>query len=121
MNLVFRLGLGIVFIGFAFAATPALAQSQEKEKDLDRYEDTVNVILRTHLDEEKEYISLIFDKIKKGELPLKIVDRSLSWVKLNRDRAKYPFVYFERVLRIQAKKIRVSVPPFDFSVYGKKK
>ncbi len=84
------------------------------------YEQQLNAILRTSRAEEREYISNLVAQVRIGTLPSKLIATSFHWVKTKRPDTNYPFIYFERVLRLQAGKIglEAQVPPFDFSIYG---
>ena len=109
-----------VLIGtFAMNSNPAAAQDQEQTAAaLEKYEATINATLRTARDEEKEFISDIFELVAAGTLPKNIVDRSFLWVRKNRMHSSYRFIYFERVLRIHADKLRITIPAFDYSIYN---
>lgn len=87
------------------------------ETELEKYEKQVNMILRTRLDEEKAYVHEVIELIRTGRLPRKLVDKSLGWVRNHCRDNDYYFVYFERVLRRQAKPLGFDVPVFDYDVY----
>ena len=84
------------------------------------YERQLNAILKTRRDEEKLFVKQVVDQVKKNRLPAKLVNTSFEWGRKNRPFTKYPFVYFERVLRLQAKKLGLKnvVPPFDYGIYS---
>ena len=71
-------------------------------------------------DEEKAFVKVVVTNIREGKLPAKLVNTSFQWVRNKRPNTPYPFVYFERVLRLQAAKVKVSeyVPPFDYGIYS---
>ena len=77
-------------------------------------------MLKTRRDEEKEFIGLVVNQIRLGRIPSRLVSTSFEWVRNKRPTTKYPFVYFERVLRLQAGRVGLEneIPPFDFSIYS---
>lgn len=111
--------LGLITISaFGAVLTPATAWSQDFEKlSLEEYEKRLNAILRTRLDAEKEFVKKVVQLVREEKLPRKLVDTSFKWVRNRRPDTNYPFVYFERVLRLQAKRLKYDIPPFDYDVY----
>lgn len=83
------------------------------------YERQLNALLKTRSDEEKKFVSEVVAQVQMGRIPSKLVSTSYQWGRKNRPRTNYPFVYFERVLRIQAKALELEdeIPPFDYSIY----
>ena len=85
-----------------------------------QYEQQLNAILKTRRDEEREFISGIVGQVRTGRLPSKLVQTSFRWVQKKRPDTNFPFIYFERVLRLQATKAGLpnTIPPFDFDIYN---
>ena len=83
------------------------------------YERQLNAILKTRLDEEKMFVAEVVDQVRLGKIPSKLVNTSFDWVLKKRPNTNYPFVYFERVLRLQADRLGIEdeVPEFDYDVY----
>ncbi|MDG1873918.1 MAG: hypothetical protein P8J27_08400 [Mariniblastus sp.] len=83
------------------------------------YEQQLNAILKTRRDEEKEFVSRVVRQVRLGKIPSKLVSTSYGWVRNKRPNTNYPFIYFEKVLRLQAKavKLEAEIPPFDLSIY----
>lgn len=83
------------------------------------YERQLNAILLTRRDEEKQFIKQVVDQVRAGKIPSKLVSTSFDWVRKKRPGTKYPFIYFEKVLRLQAQQLGIAkeIPAFDFSVY----
>ena len=94
------------------------AQQEFSELSLEEYEKQLNAILKTRLPEEKKFVSLVIEEVRKGRISRKLVDTSFKWVRNRRPGTRYPFVYFERVLRLQAKRLNKKIPPFDYSIYS---
>ena len=94
--------------------------SREANAQFFEFERQLNAMLKTRRDEEKEFIGLVVNQIRLGRIPSKLVSTSFEWVRNKRPTTKYPFVYFERVLRLQAERLGLEneIPPFDFSVYS---
>jgi len=83
----------------------------------DQYEQQLNAILKTRREEEREFISQIVALVRTGRLPSSMVQTSFQWVYKKRPATKFPFIYFERVLRIQADTAGFGIPEFDFAIY----
>ncbi len=83
------------------------------------YERQLNALLKTRRDEEKEFVSKIVTLVRMGVIPSKLVSTSYQWGHKNRPNSNYPFIYFEKVIRIQAKAIKLDseIPAFDYSIY----
>ena len=84
------------------------------------FERQLNAILKTRRDEEKEFVGQVVNQIRLGAIPSKLVTTSFKWTRNKRPNTKYPFIYFERVLRLQAERLGMEdeIPPFDFSIYS---
>jgi len=81
------------------------------------YEAKIQALLKTRLNEEKAFVTLVMEKVRAGEIPEKMVETSYKWVLNKHPDTNYPFIYFERVLRIQGDKVGIEIPPFDYEVY----
>jgi hypothetical protein len=97
------------------------AQASTSDDDVELrfqdYEDKIQAILKTRLPEEKEFVTDVLQLVREGKLPERIVETSYKWALNKHPDSNYPFVYFERVLRIQANKLKIELPEFDYSVY----
>jgi hypothetical protein len=84
------------------------------------YEKQLNAILKTRRDQEKVFVKKVVDRVREGRIPPKLVATSFQWGRNKRPNSNFPFVYFERVLRLQAKRVKLEkeIPPFDYSIYG---
>ena len=115
---------------FAVAAFSQLAMTQSAnaqtfmpenftDKRFAQYEQQLNAILLTRRTEEREFISDIVLNVRAGKLPSKLIQTSFRWVQHKRPQTNFPFIYFERVLRLQAIKAGIpnTIPPFDFGIY----
>ncbi len=100
------------------STTAAEATSQDEvELRFRDYEAKIQSILKTRLNEEKAFVTSVMEKVRAGEIPEKMVETSYKWVLNKHPDTNYPFVYFERVLRIQGDKAGIEIPPFDYEVY----
>lgn len=113
--------LPILFV--ALFALPTYSQNvsqaiNQTDTELEKYEQAINARLRTFRNEEKKFISDVFELVKQGQLPKELVDRSFLWVQKKRSKSNLKFIYFERVLRILATKARRPLPAFDTSIYN---
>lgn len=84
------------------------------------YEERLNALLKTRRDEEKLFVAQVILKVKNGELPERLIETSYKWVMNKRPDTDYPFIYFERVLRIQAALLKIPLPDFDYEIYEKR-
>ena len=100
--------------------TDGINDSPQANAQFLEFERQLNAMLKTRRDEEKEFIGLVVNQIRLGKIPSKLVSTSFEWVRNKRPNTKYPFVYFERVLRLQAGRVELEaeIPPFDFSIYS---
>ena len=86
---------------------------------IEDYELKLNAILKTRTDQEKLFVAQLVGNMQQGTVPIKLVSTSYTWVQKNRPLSNYPFIYFEKVLRLQADRIGVAeaIPPFDFEEF----
>jgi hypothetical protein len=116
-------GLSSLLIGCLIFSQPAQADDFEpaafNPAQCIEYERQLNAILLTRRDEEKVFVGRVVAQIKAGKLPSKLVQTSFQWVRKKRPNTDYPFIYFEKVLRLQAAKLELEeeVPEFDYSIY----
>ena len=85
-----------------------------------QYESQLNAILKTRLNEEREFVEGVVDQVREGNLSTRLINTSFKWVRNKRPNVKNYFVYFERVLRILANSQGVGefIPNFDPNVYS---
>ena len=83
------------------------------------YERKLNALLKTRANEEKKFVNQIVMQVKLGKIPSRLVSTSYQWGRTKRPNTNYPFIYFEKVIRIQAKAMKLGkeIPPFDYSIY----
>lgn len=123
-------GVGLVLLGLFLLFTDSVHGQSSKDKNifdprntnsnyLEEYERQLNAILKTRRDEEKEFVAQVIQKVKEEKIPTYLVDTSFQWVRNRRPDTDYPFIYFERVLRIQAESLNLQdeIPPFDLAIY----
>jgi hypothetical protein len=112
-----------VAVCLGFGIPNAKAQTFTPENFTDtrflQYEQQLNAILKTRRDEERKFISDLVKNVREGKLPSKLIQTSFKWVQKKRPKTNFPFIYFEKVLRIQATKAGIpgTIPPYDFSIY----
>lgn len=131
-KLVFVMSLGTLVV-FGFLGNEVAAQSSgfssvrsrsassrfSDEARFTEYERQLNAILKTRRDEERIFIGEVVQQVRDGKIPTKLVSTSFDWVRKKRPGTKYPFIYFEKVLRLQAQQLKIAdeVPSFDFGIY----
>ncbi len=85
-----------------------------------QYETQLNAILKTRLEQEKEFVKGIVDQVRAENLSTRLINTSFKWVRNKRPNVKNSFIYFERVLRILANRQGLGefIPEFDPKVYS---
>lgn len=129
-NFVPALPLRIIILALAVllcSSMPSSTSAQESAQETGRedevelrfkdYEAKIQALLKTRLPEEKAFVSLVMTKVRAGEIPEKMVETSFKWVLNKHPETNTPFIYFERVLRIQGEKAEIEIPPFNYEVY----
>ncbi len=100
----------------------SIAQSDNQFSDarLQEYERQLNAVLKTRRAEERQFIKLLVEQIGTGAVSTELVQTSFKWVRKKRPDTTFPFLYFERVLRIIAVQqgIGDQIPPYDTSIIG---
>jgi hypothetical protein len=113
---------GIFWCLIIVAGSGALCHSSSAQSfddlSLVAYEKQVNAILKTRLPAEKRFVNELMVEIEKKEIPRSLVDTGFKWVLNKRPNTNYPFVYFERVIRLQGKKLGYKIPPFNYKGYS---
>ncbi len=84
----------------------------------ERYEAQLNAVLKTRLIEERDFVEQVVDLMQDKKLPKQLVDSAWLWVRNNRPYSSHPFIYFERILRLQAEGQDIELPEFDRSIYS---
>ncbi len=82
---------------------PAVADLRER----------LNSGLRLRTDAEKTFVEQVVSGVEAGSIPRDLVDSTFLWVRSNKGHSNYPFFYFERVLRLRAKKLDIPIPDFQ--------
>jgi hypothetical protein len=84
-----------------------------------QYEQQLNAILKTRRDEERQFINELVLKVREGKLPSKLIQTSFRWVQKKRPQTNFPFIYFEKVLRLQADRAGIAntIPAYNFDIY----
>ncbi len=100
----------------------AIEQSSDQFSSarLQEYERQLNAVLKTRRTEERQFIKSLVGKIGTGEVSTEVVQTSFKWVRKKRPETTFPFLYFERVLRIIATQQGngAAIPPYSASIIG---
>ncbi|HMO14642.1 MAG TPA: hypothetical protein PKD64_12340 [Pirellulaceae bacterium] len=83
-----------------------------------RYAIQLNAQLKTRLEAEELFVNDVVELVRQGKIPKPVVDQAWLWVHSNRGASRYPFVYFEQVLRLQCDKLKLELPEFDRRIYS---
>lgn len=108
------------FVLLALGSSVSTVNGQDVRLRFEQYEEKLNAILKTRRDEEKAFVAAVVQRIRDGDIPERLVETSFQWVRNKRPNTNYPFVYFERVLRLQAQKLELAqnIPAFDYEIYN---
>lgn len=119
MDFLFRTLVSAFVVAVLFSLSPTTTHAQEVDLRFEQYEELLNQILKTRRDEEKAFVAVVIARVQDGSIPERLVETSYKWVLNKRPDTNYPFVYFERVLRIQATQLELQqfIPEFDYDVY----
>ena len=119
MNFLSRVFVLSFVAAMLFTLPSPSAHAQEVDLRFEEYEELLNGLLRTRRDEEKAFVAVVLDRVQDGSIPERLVETSYKWVLNKRPNTNYPFVYFERVLRIQATQLELNqfIPEFDYEIY----
>jgi hypothetical protein len=101
-------------------ATIAQSGDQFSPERLQEYERQLNAVLKTRRDAEKQFLRDLVVQVGAGTVSTELVQTSFKWVRKKRPDTPFPFLYFERVLRILATQqgLAANIPPFNDSVIG---
>ena len=73
-------------------------------------EDQLNAVLKSRRPEEFKFIADVVAMVEDDTLPLQLVTSTFLWVKNKKQKEKFPWVYFERALRIRAARVGIKLP-----------
>ena len=100
----------------------AIVQSSDQFSParLQEYERQLNAVLKTRRVEERQFVKSLVTQIGAGGVSTELVQTSFKWVRKKRPDTTFPFLYFERVLRIIATQQGQGdqIPPFNLAVIG---
>lgn len=103
--------------GFITTSADSSISPDKKQLRFEDYEARLNALLKTRRDEEKQFLAAVLLMVMEDKLPERLIETSYKWVVNKRPDTNYPFIYFERVLRIQANLLKIPLPAFDYSIY----
>jgi len=112
-------GVAIALISTSIASADDYLPETFTEAQFVEYERQLNAILKTRRAEEQEFVSKVVVLVRLGKIPSRLVSTSYQWSMKNRPDTNYPFIYFEKVLRVQAKALKLDkeIPVFDYKIY----
>lgn len=95
------------------------SRQQFGESQFEEYERQLNALLLTRIDAEKAFVAGVVEKVRTGAIPSRLVQTSFQWVRVKRPQTRYPFVFFEKVIRLQAAQLGLQdeIPAFDYDSY----
>lgn len=74
--------------------------------------------LKAQLPEERKFIQDLIKLVETKKIPEVLVNESFFFT-LRRFKGKFPFPYFEHVIRLQAGRLKFPVPDFDRKIYSR--
>ena len=93
---------------------------EQLSKNWQQYDKQLRAVLKARFPEEKNFVSQLTLMVQEEKLPKKLIDSAWLWVRSKRPNTPYPFVYFERVIRLQAARAKFAIPAFDRSIYSER-
>ncbi len=84
-----------------------------------QYEQLLQAVNKTRFPEEKNFVLEVAVDVQEKRIPKTAVDAAWLWVRKKRPTTNYPFVYFERILRLEGERVGFEVPPFDQNIYSR--
>jgi len=122
ISVLFACSIVVCFFATTTAPLPAdeLSGTNFTAEQFTEYEQQLNSLLRTRRNEEQAFISAVVTQVRLGRIPSRLISTSYGWVRTKRPGTNYPFIYFERVLRLQAEaaNLGAEIPRFDLSIYS---
>ncbi len=103
--------LAIVLVLLALLAPPSSAQTNVRKPTL---KERLTFGLRARRPSEKSFIDAVVDTVNRGELPLKLVDRTFFWARSRSPRQvrtyqRRPIIYFQPALELQAERLNIAI------------
>lgn len=112
----YRCILAILILCFgSIFVSRSLAADFERNSDAvavrlsEDFENQLNAVLKSRRPVEFEFVATVVKMLEDDQLPLDLVQSTFNWVRNKKD-CRYPFVYFEKALRIRAAKLGIAVP-----------
>ena len=100
--------LAVCCVAFGFV-TPGPVEAQSTEANVADLQQQLESGLKARLPEEFAFIKKVVAMVGNDQLPLKLVKSTFQWTRKNPLAKDHPFVYFQRALRVRAKKIGITV------------
>lgn len=69
--------------------------------------------LKARRPSEFQFIDAVVAQVDSGVIPERLVDETFFWVRKNKPNYSYPFIYFERILRLRGKAANIPIPPYN--------
>lgn len=113
-SLQLPLTLAVVAVAFA-TTTPNLASGEDAVRqgsvsaEIAGLQDQLNSRLKARRPEEFAFIALVVQKVQQDELPLELVNTTFQWVLKNKKKERFPFFYFQTILRIRAAELGITI------------
>lgn len=111
MNLTHRLRVGGLALGVILVVLLAGEQTSEAQEVSRR--DRLVFGLKARHPTEVTFLEQVNAQVDARVIPADLVDRVFFLVHEEKGDTKYPFIYFERILRMQGTKIGVPIPPYN--------
>ncbi len=97
------------FVAQAWSGAPVDGPSVGAGQRVADLQDLLEKGLRARLPREFRFIRRVVRLVEQGKLPLPMVISTFEWARRQVVGRKYPFPYFERALRLRARRIGVTI------------
>lgn len=69
--------------------------------------------LKARRPSEFQFIDAVVAQVQLGVIPERLVNETFFWVRKNKPNYNYPFIYFERILRLRGNAAHIPIPPYN--------
>ncbi len=105
--------LAIIAFGL-LAQTSDQASGQSVDPNVATLKQRLVSGLRARKPSEKAFLNKLATEVTQKTVPKQLVDNTFFYVQSRYRKHNFPFIYFEKILRIRAKKLNVVIPPYTY-------
>lgn len=108
-----RLGIALLAVTtFAVIQSSDLSEASAQVQEASR-RDRLVFGLKARTPSEVLYLDQLSLAVDQGSVPADLVDGTFFWVRRHKMNTNFPFIYFERIMRLQAAKANITIPTYN--------